>query len=235
VTIGSVEGNGAVFLGGNNLTVGSNDLSTTFSGVIQDGGIGDGAGAGGSLTKIGKGKLILSGANTYTGGATVRKGTLLVTNRTGSATGTGTVKVKAGTLGGTGRVSGAVAVASGTTSAILAPGNGTKPGGLTTLSALTFGAHATYKIDLDSTIGSAARVTANGVTITTGAMVSINDQGSGTLGAGQVFPVIHSTGASPITGTFSNLPDGSTITVGNNTYKVSYGFVGRNDLVLIVQ
>lgn len=36
VTIGSLEGAGNVFLGNNNLTVGTNNLSTTFSGTIQD-------------------------------------------------------------------------------------------------------------------------------------------------------------------------------------------------------
>jgi hypothetical protein len=56
MTIGSIEGDGNVFLGANNLTVGSNNLSTTFSGGIE--------GTGGSLTKIGSGTLILSGANT---------------------------------------------------------------------------------------------------------------------------------------------------------------------------
>ena len=65
VSIGSIEGSGIVFLGARNLTLGSNNLSTTFSGVIQDGGTA--GGAGGSLTKIGSGKLTLSGANTYTG------------------------------------------------------------------------------------------------------------------------------------------------------------------------
>ncbi len=39
VTTGSIEGSGLVFLGGVNLTVGTNNLSTTFSGVMQDGGI----------------------------------------------------------------------------------------------------------------------------------------------------------------------------------------------------
>src|SRR5205085_6288216 len=49
VTIGTLEGTGNVFLGANNLTVGSNNSSKTFSGLIQDGGIG--GGTGGSLTK----------------------------------------------------------------------------------------------------------------------------------------------------------------------------------------
>jgi len=85
VTVGSIEGDGLISLGANNLTVGSNNLRTTFSGVIQDGGTG--GGAGGSLTKIGNGKLTLSGANTYTGGTTINAGsagTLFVTNRRGS-------------------------------------------------------------------------------------------------------------------------------------------------------
>ena len=145
VTTGSIEGSGAVFLGANNLTVGSNNLSTTFSGVIQDGGLF--GGTGGSLTKIGKGKLTLSKASTYTGGTTVSKGTLLVTNRTGSATGTGAVQVKAGTLGGTGIITGAVTVGTGTSSgAILLPGkSATAPGILTINSALTFNSLSTYK------------------------------------------------------------------------------------------
>ena len=69
VTVGSIEGSGVVFLGVNNLTVGSNSLNTTFSGVIQDGG---------SLTKVGQGTLILTNANTYAGGTTIENGTLVV-------------------------------------------------------------------------------------------------------------------------------------------------------------
>jgi autotransporter-associated beta strand protein len=40
VSIGSIEGEGDIFLGANNLTLGSNNLSTIFSGVIADGGFG---------------------------------------------------------------------------------------------------------------------------------------------------------------------------------------------------
>jgi hypothetical protein len=38
MTAGSIEGSGNLFLGAKNLAVGGNNLSTTFSGVIQDGG-----------------------------------------------------------------------------------------------------------------------------------------------------------------------------------------------------
>ena len=82
VNIGSLEGSGQVFLGARSLTIGSNNRSTTFSGVVQDGGLG--GKSGGSLIKAGTGTLTLSGANTYTGGTTLTSGVLAVANTTGS-------------------------------------------------------------------------------------------------------------------------------------------------------
>src|SRR5207249_4016428 len=100
VTIGSLEGDGLVFLGPKTLTIGRNNQSTSFSGVIQDGGINQSTG--GSLTKLGKGTLTLTGANTYSGTTTISAGALKVSNTSGSGTGTGAVNVNSGTLGGTG-------------------------------------------------------------------------------------------------------------------------------------
>jgi autotransporter-associated beta strand protein len=77
VAVGSIEGDGgAVFLGANNLIVGTNNLNTSFGGQIQNGGI-DG-GTGGSLTKVGTGTLILGNAQTFTGPTAVNAGTLIV-------------------------------------------------------------------------------------------------------------------------------------------------------------
>jgi autotransporter-associated beta strand protein len=61
------------------------------------------------LTKIGSGTLRLGSANTYTGGTTIKSGTLFVLNSSGSGTGDGTVNVSAGArLAGTGAVGGDV-------------------------------------------------------------------------------------------------------------------------------
>jgi autotransporter-associated beta strand protein len=89
---------GLSFHGVNNLTVGSNNLSTTFSGVIEDGGFG------GSLTKVGTGTLDLLGANTYTGIININGGALQVDGSISS----NTFVNHGGTFAGSGTVNGNV-------------------------------------------------------------------------------------------------------------------------------
>jgi autotransporter-associated beta strand protein len=67
LAIGSLAGDGLVNLPGHNLTIGGNNLSTTFSGVIS---------GSGKVSKSGSGTLALNGANTYSGVTTVSAGTL---------------------------------------------------------------------------------------------------------------------------------------------------------------
>jgi autotransporter-associated beta strand protein len=94
ITAGSIEGDGSVFLGSKNLAVGGNNLSTTFSGVIQDGG--GFSGTGGSLTKEGTGTLTLSGANAYTGGTMMNGG--LIDFSAANNFGTGPITLNGGGL-----------------------------------------------------------------------------------------------------------------------------------------
>ncbi len=233
LTIGSLEGDGLVFLGRNPLTIGSNGESTHFSGFISDGG---GIG-GGSLIKIGVGKLVLSYANTYTGGTTIERGKLVINNRSGSGTGSGPVHVNAGTLGGKGVIAGAVSVGTGSgAGASLAPGveSTVNPGTLTIQSALTFSSDATYALQLNSATGAADKVSANGVTIDGAAQAIFTDLGSSSLPKGIVLTVIDNTAATPIAGTFSNLADGMTFTSNGNTYRANYHGGDGNDLTLMV-
>jgi autotransporter-associated beta strand protein len=234
VTVGSVQGNGKIFLGALNLTVGSNNQSTTFSGIIQDGGVL--GGTGGSVSKIGTGNLSLTKASTYTGTTTVNKGALLVKNTTGSATGAGAVQVNGGTLGGTGKIAAAVTVGNGTSSgAVLLGGNsGTSPGLLTINDSLTFRSLATYKCVLNRSILKASTVVALGVTINSNVPFTFVDNGTATLPVGTVFTVINNTSANPIFGRFSNLAGGSTFTSNGNTFKVNYTGGTGNDLTLKV-
>jgi autotransporter-associated beta strand protein len=236
VTIGSLEGDktGLVFLGKKKLIVGSNNTSTVFSGIIQDGGtVG---GAGGSLEKIGTRTLTLTGASIYTGGTTITLGDFVVSNRTGSATGTGPVQVDAGRIGGLGTIAGTLTIGNSSGSAAtLIPAIGTKKQVTTIVnSALTFNGGASYSCGVDTTQSSGDQVVANGVTINGGATFTFHSKGNGALPPGTVFTAINNTAATPITGNFSGLAEGSTITAGNNTYEISYAGGDGNDMTLTV-
>ena len=236
VTLGSLEGNGLVFLGSNNLTIGSNNLVATFSGSAQDGGMN--GGVGGALSKIGSGTLTLSGENNYTGGTTVSAGSLVIGNTSGSGTGIGAVKIEAGALGGSGIMAGAVTVGTGNgAGAFLAPAAGTKkPSTLTIQSALTCKADATYTYLLKARRKKSRSdlVIAKGVTIESGAQFDLLAQVQGKLRRGTSFSIISNTASTPISGTFANLPEGAVLSVNGNNLQASYEGGDGNDLTLTV-
>jgi autotransporter-associated beta strand protein len=232
VAIGSLEGDGLVFLEGNALRVGGNNLSTVFSGIIQDGPYG---GVGGSLTKTGRGVLILTNSNSYPGGTVIKHGGLLVNNTGGSGTGSGPVQVDSGTLAGKGIVTGAVTIGTGSgPGATLTPGS-SGPGVFVIQNTLVFNSDATYHWSLSTPMSKGAEVMANGVTINSGAHFSVFGVGGGTFPPGTEFTVINNTAETPIGGAFSNLPDGSAFTVGGSTFQANYEGGTGNDLTLTVQ
>jgi autotransporter-associated beta strand protein len=133
VTIGSLEGDDGTFvdLGSNSLTVGSNNLSTTFSGVIQGSG-------NSSLTKIGTGTFDLTGANTY-GNTNINRGVLQVD---GSIT-SNTFVNRGATLAGTGTIDGNL-----TNNGKVSPGSAGAPGMLTVVHNYTQAQYATLMIQI---------------------------------------------------------------------------------------
>ena len=182
-TAGSIEGAGNFQLGGITLTVGSNNLSTVVSGVID--------GSPGSLVKVGTGTLTLSGINTYTGSTTVSGGALEVDGSIASAT-----QVDPGArLSGAGTI-GADANISGT----LAPGNAATPAGtLTVTGNLAFSSAAFYLVQIS---GANAGSTNVGGTATLGGTVQIGIVGSAQGNHG--YDILHA--ASGLNGsTFSGL------------------------------
>lgn len=222
LTIGSLEGDGAVIAGSKTLIVGKNNRDTTFSGSMPTG----------TLNKIGTGTLVLSGTNTYLGGTIIDQGRLLTNNVAASATGTGPVQVNRGTFGGNGIVTGPVTIGTGTTPAVLSPGiHGV--GLLTLQSSLTFKANTLYRWNIDAAALRADQVVAQGVTIESGAELRVNEHGT-TLPLGEVFVVISNSSASPISGNFSNLADGGIITIGVNNFQANYEGGDGNDFTLTV-
>ena len=234
LTIGSLEGDGLVFMGGANLSIGSNNLSTEFSGLIEE----NSEDMVGALTKIGHGILTLSSENTYLGGTTIEGGKLVIANQSGSATGSGPVSVTRGKLGGGGIIAGATTIGTGSgTGAFLAPAAGTTVRAtLEIQNALTFNADATYTCTFKANPNRARTdtVIADGVTINSGAMIELVGHTRGTLTQGMVLALISNTSANPISGTFTNLPDGSIVTINGNNLQASYEGGDGNDLTLTV-
>jgi autotransporter-associated beta strand protein len=235
ITIGSLEGNGLVFLGANTLTVGTNNLDTSFAGTISDEG-GIKQQTGGAFGKTGAGTLSLTNANTYTGGTTLDGGSLFVSSSSGSGTGTGPVQANDGTLGGNGTIAGPVTIGTGVgPGAVLSPGaDADAIGVLTLLETLEFQSDATCSIQLDSNSATGDQLIAKGVTIDSGAQIALSDLGGNMLPVGTTFIIIPNTGSMPIAGNFANLPDGGTITIGSNNFSADYEDGDGNDLSLTV-
>lgn len=147
------------------------------------------------------------------------------------------MEVISGTLGGTGTIAGAVTVGTGTSSGavLLAGASPTRPGTLTIDSTLTFNSLSSYECALKRSTAKASKAAALGVTINSNVPFTLLDNGAGGLTAGAVFMVIKNSSASPIAGTFSNLPDGSIFTSNGNSFRVNYKGGTGNDLTLTVQ
>ncbi len=228
--VGSLEGDGAARIN-RVLLIGGNDLDATFSGTLASTLESD------WLTKLGTGTWTLAGTGSYPGTTTVIDGALLVASAS-TPTGSGPVKVNGGTLGGSGTIAGPVTIGTGSgTGAFLAPAHGgNKQLTLTIQSSLTFNSDATYTYTFKAKGNKSKidKVIANGVTINGGASINLSGTTQGNLTQGTALTLIKNTAATPISGTFSNLPDGGIVNVNGNNLQASYSGGDGNDLTLTV-
>jgi hypothetical protein len=163
-------------------------------------------------------------------------GTLSVRNWTGSASGTGNLSIEAGRLSGNGGVAGAVSVGTGSgAGATLAPGTTpVSPGTISIQQSLVFNGDGEYQFGFEASTGTGDGVSANGVTINSGASFVFDPIENTALPVGTIFIVIDNTAETPIAGQFDNLMDGSTYTIGSNTFQANYEGGDGNDLTLTV-
>ncbi len=193
------------------------------------------AGAGHLLAKSGTGRFNLKGSNTYTGGTFVNAGDFRVIGTGGSPTGTGPVQVNEGRLSGKGIMAGAVTIGKGDgAGAVFNPGRHGTPALLGSKSTLNFKADGSYACVVDSNAMVAAEAIGNGITIDPAAHISLSDISATILPTGTSFTVINNIAATLISGTFANLPDGATITIGSNIFQANYEGGDGNDLTLTV-
>jgi autotransporter-associated beta strand protein len=227
LSVGSIEGAGVFYLGGRQVTVGGNNLSTTVSGLISDCSgtipLCQGGGVGGVLVKAGTGTLTLTGANTYTGGTVVSDGTLLLSGSGTLGASSGTTTVTGGTLdlGGTTQTQALVRLSGGTirNGGLNAPveSSGGIIDGLGGGASLTTLAGTTTLLGVNSYSG--ATNVNGGIldvegSITGTSLVSVNSGGVLT-GAGIIDPLTVTIGAGGAFAPGNGTPGSSTTIIGN--------------------
>ncbi|MBT7846636.1 MAG: tandem-95 repeat protein, partial [Lentisphaerae bacterium] len=200
------------------ISVGTGGLSSSFSGVIEDG-IG-----GTALVKVGSGTFALTGGCTYSGTTTVSDGILVVD---GSVSASAVTVQNEASLGGAG-TTGAVAVESG---GQVGPGSSTA---VLSTGSIGFAAGATFSIEVDGPVAGTEHDQLDVV-----GTVSLGDAtivvSPGYLPApGVEFVVVNNNGADPVVGTFAGLLEGALLLTGGIAdFYITYQGGDGNDVVLV--
>lgn len=204
VTSGDLQGAGTIISssGTPTLTTGSDNASTTFSGVIGPGTI--------QISKNGSGVLTLSGSNTYSGITTINSGTIKLGNPT--ALGISTQKFGDQTIINSGAVLDLNGLNYTTAEYLQSNGSGISGGGCILNSS---GTTATFAGQID--IYSTSTITTNNPIIFTGCIASSSSgyikAGSGTM----TVTSVNNTWGYPITVSAGTLIVGSTSALGSSS------------------
>jgi len=179
------------------------------------------------LIKEGEGDLVLTGANVYTGTTTVNAGFLQVN---GPQPSSAIVLKGDSVLTGAGRV-GAISTA-GSASAI---SPGLRRGGASAAATLNTGSltltDGTFSPLIFSAANAADQLAVIGTVDLTNASLAPLRNGAA-IAVGQSFTIISNNDGDAVVGTFKDLPQGSTLTVDGQLFKINYSGGDGNDVVL---
>jgi fibronectin-binding autotransporter adhesin len=161
--------------------------------------------------------------DTVTAPVTVSNGATLVLDGTVSG---GVTVASGGVVKGGGTDSGTMTVQQGGT---IAPGH--SPGCMTTTNLAING---TYRAEIGGTTACTGydQLIATGSVDVSNATLSAELVNGFTPTAGQTFTIVNNQGSNPVTGTFSGLAQGATVTSGGYKYTISYTGGDGNDIVL---
>ena len=213
--LGSLEGEGLVTLGGNALTLGGNNLSRTFSGILSN------SPAANGMTKVGLGTQILTANNPFHNALQVTGGGVVIH---GQQPDTDVVISGGGFVGGNGLVHQIQGACCGE----VRPG--TSPGRLTILGSLQL-ASSVVQLEL------------NGVNAGT-EYDQLRAQGAVTLGGklqlklgyapavNDTFRIVDKTSGGPVAGQFGGLSEGAVVVVGGYSFRITYVGGDGNDVEL---
>ncbi len=200
--------------------VGGNPIISNAGNVVLNGTISQASSLTG-FTKEGVGTLTLAGVASYSGATQVKAGTLAVNS---SLTATNSFTVSTGAiLAGTGSI---FAVGSANTVAISNGGTLAPSGNLSINGHLNLNNGSTFKTSISSvTQGSgygSAKVSGN-VSLNDAALVVNHNYTPSSL---HTYTLIENTSAGSISGTFSGLQEGATLTAGGNGVKLTASYIG---------
>ena len=209
--IGALNGGGKVMIGNSDFFVGFGDHSGSFSGVIS---------GTGTVSKAGAGIQTFAGNNTYSGSTFVNAGEMSINGQQAGSS----VQIAS-----TAKLSGAGKIGSAFNAGIIAPS-----GASFSMGSVTFSATGQLNLNIDSvTPGAFSSLNVTGVvTINSGATLNVTAGPSLTAIANTKLVLIANDAADPISGTFANVANASTLTFNGVPYTVNYQGGSNNDLDL---